>query len=164
MVPARKIDAIIVHCSDSPDTREDITSMDIEGWHRERAATDPWGTYTDSLGEKRYIGYHFVVCRNGETQYCRPVEIKGCHCAGFNSSSIGVCWVGRSQMTYNQKESLIILVGNLCIRYGLEPEDVYGHNHFNPKKTCPNFNSEFTFEDIDKFRNAVRLAMDDLKT
>ncbi len=163
MAPERRIDAIIVHCSDTPDQRDGLGAVDIEQWHRERAASEPWSSYIDGLNETRYIGYHFVITREGEEQYGRPVSLKGCHTAGFNAGSIGVCWMGRARMEAKQRESLIILVAKLCIEHGLEAADVYPHNHFNAKKTCPNFNSQFTFESIEAFRKAVDFAISDIK-
>jgi N-acetylmuramoyl-L-alanine amidase len=159
----RKVDAIIIHCSDSPDANEHIDADTIEMWHKERAMTEPWSSFISKVGQTCYIGYHFVVCRDGQTQAARPVEFKGCHCKGYNSSSIGICWVGRSIMTSKQKESLLFLVAGLCIQHGLEAQDVYGHAHFNKQKSCPNFNSKFTFESIDAFRSQLSLAITEMK-
>jgi N-acetylmuramoyl-L-alanine amidase len=165
----RRIDAIIIHCSDTPDDTKlngrsngDFTAQDVEAWHKERAIKEPWSHYVDSSGVARYIGYHYVVRRTGAVEAGRPESEKGCHCKGMNSSSIGVCWIGRHVMTAKQKSSLVDIIAKLCVEHGLNALDVYGHNQFS-RKTCPNFNTTFTFESIDDFRNILAIAIRDIK-
>lgn len=162
---------LIIHCTDSreddPNTSRneemDIGVAEIEEWHKKRAEKEPWSFYKDPTGAVKYIGYHFVVKRNGTVETGRPINEVGCHAKGVNKSSIGICWVGKSKMTDKQKESLITLVAVLCISHGLETIDVYGHNQFSTHKTCPNFNSVHTFESIEHFRNMVEMAIRELK-
>lgn len=40
------------------------------------------------------IGFHFVIFEDGEMLSCRPLEVQGSHCHGFNAESIGVCLQG----------------------------------------------------------------------
>ena len=47
----RKIDSIIIHCS-ATKVGQDFTAADIDRWHRERGFNG--------------IGYHYVVCLDGE--------------------------------------------------------------------------------------------------
>jgi N-acetylmuramoyl-L-alanine amidase len=171
MDTVRKIDMIVVHCSDTPEDNPqtarneemDIGVEEIEDWHRSRAEKEPWSHFMDANGDVRYIGYHYVVRRAGVVEAGRPLNVAGCHAKGVNKSSIGVCWVGRAHMTDSQKRSLVALVAQLCIEHGLSALDVYGHNQFSQNKTCPNFNSQLTFESIDRFRSVIEMAIRDIK-
>lgn len=165
----RKIDSIIIHCSDSsednPDTPKvegDFGVENIEAWHKERAKTEPWTHYVDHNGEIRYIGYHWVIKRDGTIEIGRPESEIGCHCKGMNKSSIGVCWIGRNHMTDKQRGAMVQAIAELCVSHGLSHNDVYGHNQFS-KKTCPNFDSLFTFESMEHFRRIVEMAIRELK-
>lgn len=40
------------------------------------------------------IGYHIVVDRDGVIHLLRPLDRMGCHTAGYNDESIGVCFLG----------------------------------------------------------------------
>lgn len=165
----RKIDAIIIHCSDSPDDNPTTQKIegnfgaeDIERWHMDRAKTEPWSTYKDLNGQVRYIGYHYVIRKDGTVDPGRPESEVGCHCKGMNKGSIGVCWIGRRHMTDRQRGGLVRMVAELCVVHGLSEFDVYGHSQFSPK-TCPNFNSQFTFESMDHFRQLVAMAIREIK-
>ena len=70
----RHIKRIIIHCSDTPEGRDD-TAADIDRWHRAKG----WDG----------IGYHYVVRLDGTIETGRPLERPGAHCAGYNQSSIG---------------------------------------------------------------------------
>lgn len=76
----RSIDTIVVHCSDTHPGM-DIGVDEIRKWHTEERQ------WTD-------IGYHFVIRRDGTIEDGRPVERPGAHAKGYNSNSIGICWVG----------------------------------------------------------------------
>ena len=58
-------------------------------------------------GFGKYPGYHFYVKRDGTLYYCRPLEIKGCHVAGHNANSIGICTEG------GHRENEIVLTGSI---------------------------------------------------
>lgn len=129
----RKIDSIIVHCSDSPFGDVDI----IDDWHKQRG----WDC----------IGYHFVITNrhpkttkelvvraDGRIEHGRPVDVKGSHCYGKNSHSIGICLVGVGTFTPKQQGSLMSLLLKLCKEYNINPLNIYPHSEFSDK-TCPNF-------------------------
>ena len=80
----RRINEIIIHCSATPEGRND-TSADIRAWH---TAPKPKGN-----GWKN-IGYHFVVLLDGTIETGRAIENAGAHCTGHNRFSIGVCYIG----------------------------------------------------------------------
>ena len=131
----REIKKIVIHCSDS----DWGTAKDIDAWHKERG----WDG----------IGYHFVITNgvqrsmykyrakdDGILQRGRDVEKTGAHVKGHNSDSIGVCLIGRHHFTGKQLyDTLPTLIRALMVSSHLTPEDVYGHNQFDPDKTCPSF-------------------------
>lgn len=119
----RKIDAIIVHCSDSPDDR-DIGAKEITQWHKERGF--------------RTIGYHWVIRRDGTVEAGRDEFYAGAHVEGHNAHSIGICLVGRMYFNVKQTAALSRLLKRLLEKYKLAADDVYGHRDFNKHKTCPN--------------------------
>jgi len=131
----RKINLVIVHCSDSPDTM-DIGLPEIEKWHSERFS----GVIVD--GHRIHCGYHYIVRRDGTVEVGRPESVIGAHCEGYNSRSIGICWVGRQKPGEKQMAMLLGLVRNVMLRYGMASKQVRGHKEFNPNKTCPNLDME----------------------
>lgn len=119
----------IIHCSDS--MFGDV--LEIDRWHKERKYAG--------------IGYHFVILNgvirarqksaynfNGMVQPGRSLNLKGAHCRGHNNT-IGICLIGKIKFTSQQFISLVELLHDLKIK----KQDIFPHNHFNSKKTCPNF-------------------------
>lgn len=142
---ARKVDTIIVHCSDSPDTM-DIGLAEIEDWHSKRFS----GILID--GHRIHCGYHFIVRRDGTVETGRPEQFVGAHCEGHNATSIGICWIGRDRPAEKQRIMLLGLIRNVMLRYALTPNQVRGHKEFNPAKTCPNL-------DMDLLRRHLEVTM-----
>lgn len=148
--PARKIDEIIIHCSDTrPD--QDITAKDIHTWHKKKG----WDG----------IGYHFFIRRDGTLEAGRPINREGAHCYGHNKRSIGICYAGgvnriHDQLVYEdnrttkQLQTLYQLVKTLLIVYP-SIEKISGHNTYSNKK-CPCFNVE---DEFDLFLKQVREQM-----
>lgn len=129
---SRAISKLIIHCSDSPDDR-DIGLADIDRWHKDR------GFSGVLVGDHRlYCGYHYVIRRSGDVEIGRPEHYIGAHCKGHNRESIGICWIGRSEITSEQMYALVNICRNLMLRYVLSPDDVYGHCELYSGKTCPN--------------------------
>lgn len=120
----RVLDTIIVHCADTPETM-DIGVNEIRQWH----VTD--NGWTD-------IGYHYVIRRNGTVEEGRPLKVAGAHCYGHNSTSIGICLVGRDKFNPEQFKALYKLVTGLKKEFKISV--VKGHNEYDEHKTCPNFN------------------------
>ncbi len=158
----RKIDMIVIHCSDSGED-QDIGVTEIESWHKARAEKESWSWFKDLQGLTKYIGYHYIVRRNGFVEVARPISNIGCHAKGVNKNSIGVCWIGRKHMAEDQKNGLVNIIASLCVSHGLLAQDIYGHYQFAKHKTCPNFDSPNTFESMDHFRTVVEMAIRDLK-
>lgn len=121
----RKIDLIVVHCSDS-----DIPSHDnietIRKWHvNERGWSD--------------IGYHYFITKDGTVHTGRPLNIAGAHVRGYNSRSIGICLSGRNGFTDEQFKSLERLCRELVSKFNLTKLDILAHHDLDKGKTCPNF-------------------------
>lgn len=130
----RRINKIIVHCSDSDFGSADI----IDQWHRERGFD--------------CIGYHFVITNgrlsnsdeynpknDGLIQAGRPVNIQGAHCKGHNADSIGICLIGKNHFTAEQLLSALpSLLAKLIVEKDLTVHKIFGHKDFNGHKTCPN--------------------------
>jgi len=140
----RKINKIIIHCSATPECR-DVKASTVKKWHTDKGWTD--------------IGYHFVVELDGTIVEGRPIKKVGAHTYGYNSSSIGICYIGgmTSDMsepldtrTEAQKESLNVLLMYLHL---VVPEaSIHGHNEFK-NKACPSFNVQEEYKHLKKMHD-----------
>ena len=89
----RKINLIVLHCTDTrPST--DYTVKRLQHDHKQN-------------GFGQYPGYHFYIRRDGTLYYTRPLAIKGCHVAGHNANSIGICTEG------GHREQEVVLLANI---------------------------------------------------
>lgn len=131
----RKINKIVIHCSDSCDSL-DIGRREIDEWHKARG----WSG----------IGYHFLVRRNGTIEIGRPEETIGAHVKGHNRNSIGICWIGKHIITAAQKTALYKLLCELRAKYSIDIEGVVGHYELASEsgKTCPNLDMSKIRADI----------------
>lgn len=128
----RVINRIIVHCSATPEGKE-FHASDIDRWHKQRGFNG--------------IGYHYVITLDGKVEEGRPLDKAGAHASGYNSHSIGVCYIGgveadgktpKDTRTDAQKEALKTLIGKLKKKY--PNVIVHGHNEV-ANKACPCFNA-----------------------
>lgn len=135
----RKINKIIVHCSASPEGRDDSIE-DIDRWHRGQGFSE--------------IGYHYVIHLDGSIHAGRPVEKAGAHCSGHNENSIGVCYIGgltkdlkecKDTRTEAQKKALFFLLSDLKAKH--PSAAIYGHRDFSDKE-CPGFNAKSEYRGI----------------
>jgi len=141
----RNIKKIIIHCSDSTFG----TAKLIDTWHTKG---NGWSA----------IGYHYVIC-NGQDQKGKYLEYKdgaiesgrnldkiGAHARGYNSSSIGICLIGKGDYTQMQLLSLKVVVSDLMLKYDVKKENVIGHREIKGvTKSCP------TGFDMDRFRGEL---------
>lgn len=134
-----EIKEIIVHCSATPEGR-DFTVADIDRWHRARGF--------------RGIGYHWVVYRDGTVHAGRPEGTPGAHCAGHNSRSVGVCYIGgvandgktpKDTRTAAQRAALLTLLRRLKNRY--PKARIHGHRDF-AAKACPSFDATAEYRSL----------------
>ncbi len=135
----RAINEIVVHCTATPEGRP-VTVSTIRGWHKARGWSD--------------IGYHYVVHLDGRVEAGRPVEIAGSHVAGRNARTIGVVYVGGTDIrgkpkdtrTAAQKQALRSLLLDLIRRFpGIGR--VSGHHEF-ANKACPCFDARNEYRDL----------------
>lgn len=135
----RRIREIIVHCTATREGRH-VSAADIRSWHLRQGWSD--------------IGYHYVVQLNGFIEAGRSLDLVGAHCAGHNTGSIGIVYVGglasdgktaKDTRTPEQKVSLSTLVEMLKAFY---PQAiVYGHRNF-AAKACPCFDAKREYADL----------------
>lgn len=136
----RTINEIIIHCTATPEERK-VSVANITKWHKERGF--------------KTIGYHFVIHLDGKVEIGRPIEQAGAHCLAHNEDSIGICYVGGTDIKGNakdtrtnaQKQALKMLVQNLMRQYKLTAKQVHGHNEF-AKKACPSFNVQEWIKEV----------------
>jgi len=130
----RNLNMIVVHCSATP-PKMDIGVKEIRSWH---VKGNGW----------RDVGYHIVVRRDGTIEFGRPISQAGAHARGYNSNSIGVCWVGgvnddmdpENNMTEIQEQELWCVIDNLINVYDIPRENVVGHRDLpEVTKACPSF-------------------------
>lgn len=157
---ARRIDGIVIHCSDNLPTSK-VTVEDIDREHRRRG----WNG----------IGYHFVILPDGTIETGRQLEIPGAHVSGYNNHTIGICYIGgrnpeatgkndryADTRTPEQKDSLRWLIS--AIKAHLPhggSMTVKGHRDYSPDqnrngiierfefiKECPCFNATEEYADL----------------
>lgn len=134
----RRIDKIIVHCTATPEGR-DVSVNEIDLWHRQRGF--------------RCVGYHYVIGLDGTVDVGRPISEIGAHCSGYNSHSVGVCYVGgldkdgrpKDTRTTRQKSALIELL--TALREQFPKARIFGHRDF-AAKACPCFDATKEYANI----------------
>ena len=120
---------IMIHCTATPVERV-LTVADIDRYHREKGY--------------KSIGYHFVIHQDGRIEEGRSLAQPGAHCYGWNSSAIGIAYIGgldaagkpADTRTAQQKAAIRGLIGRLCTL--LEIRRILGHNEVSDKP-CPCF-------------------------
>ena len=75
----RDINLIVIHCSATREGK-DYSVGDIRKWHKKRGFRD--------------IGYHYIICLDGTIKKGRPIDQPGAHAKGYNTNSVGVCYIG----------------------------------------------------------------------
>lgn len=146
---ARKIERIIIHCSDSPNGRSLFTGklgdkhfttplQEIDRWHQERGFKRLPEWRKRQKPALTSIGYHFLIYTAGAVAGARHVDEVGAHAQGYNATSLGICLIGHDRFTRAQWESLKRLVESLLSSY--PGAQVIGHRGLpGVSKTCPNF-------------------------
>lgn len=134
----RKINEIIVHCTATKAGRH-FDVEDVRQWHLKRNFKD--------------IGYHYLILLDGTVRQGRLLDEAGAHCAGHNSNSIGVCYVGgldadgrpRDTRTPQQRTALRNLLATLKAKFPAAV--IHGHRDF-AAKACPCFDATTEYKDL----------------
>ena len=133
----RKVDLVVVHCLATPEGR-DVHINEVRRWHvEERGWSD--------------VGYHWLVTLDGSIEKGRNETKSGAHAKGYNSTSIGVAYVGgvdanmkpKDTRTDAQKMALHCLIEDIRGRY--PKAEVIGHRDVS-SKDCPSFDAKEEFK------------------
>ena len=130
---------IIIHCSATKVTNN-VSLEEITKWHK-------------AQGFKN-IGYHYYITKDGTIHKGRDEKLSGAHTIGYNSNSIGICYVGgvakdgktpKDTRTEAQKQSLLELLKSLKVKY--PNATIHGHREF-AAKACPSFDAKHEYKDL----------------
>lgn len=103
----------------------------INEWHRVR------NFIKSSLGF--FVGYHYVIEKDGEIRKAKEENEEGCHTIGENLTSIGICLVGdfsKEDPTPEQELSLGELESELCRKYKIPVTRIFPHRKFSATACC----------------------------
>lgn len=128
----RKIKTITLHCSASDIAAHDSIQV-IREWH---TSPPPAGRGWDD------VGYHFFIRQNGWLELGRPIIKEPASAKGHNADTIAICLSGDKCFSIAQYKVAALLIRNLMDVFDIKLEDIYPHHHFNPDKTCPNYDIE----------------------
>ena len=110
----------------------------VNNWHRQL-----WPNFPSFYGV--YIGYHWLIEKDGKLRKGREEYEEGAHCKGMNISSIGICLAGNFDRTIGtancypteaQIQTLKNLLVELTKKYNISPENIVPHRYFAFGKTC----------------------------
>lgn len=144
----RHIKYIVIHCTGSLSTQ---STESIKSY------------WLHKLGWKKAGGYHYLISANGFVEYLTDISKPTNGVAGFNSSSIHVCYKGglngKDTRTPEQKESLLRIIKELKAKFPLA--ELRGHRDFSKDldgdgiiephewvKLCPCFSVKTEYKDL----------------
>ncbi len=140
----RKIKRIFVHCTAGPQNQSVETIKKY------------WKTHNKWVNP----GYHYIIKPDGEIVQLLDESKPSNGVAGYNSTSINVCYIGGvdkqgrpiDNRTDAQKQSLRTILKELKSRYPdaeiMGHRDIWGSNPKNWKKYCPCFNAKEEYSNI----------------
>lgn len=140
----RKIERIFVHCTAGPQTQTIETIKNY--WKVHNKWKNP--------------GYHYIIKPDGEIVQLQDESKSSNGVAGYNSTSINVCYIGGvdkqgrpvDNRTDAQKASLIRILTQLKSRYPdaeiLGHREIWGQNPAKWKKACPCFSAKEEYKNI----------------
>ncbi len=133
MNPRKETNRIFWHCTAHREGQE-VTYDDL------------WRIHVEQNGWS-HIGYHYLIQLDGTVVECRPEDRVGAGASGHNADSVHISYAGGMDAEYKhakdtrtqaQKDALYALTQQLLEKYGLDWEDVWGHNEVS-SKACPSF-------------------------
>jgi len=142
----RQIKRIFVHCTAGPQTQ---TVAQIQ-------------KYWKTVNKWKSPGYHYIIKPDGEIVQLLDESKPSNGVAGYNSTSINVCYIGGvdkkgrpvDNRTDAQKESLIRILKELKSRYPdaeiLGHREIWGQDPSKWHKMCPCFSAKEEYKDIMK--------------
>lgn len=148
----RNIKRIFVHCTAGPQTQ---TIAEIQ-------------KYWKNVKKWNKPGYHYIIKPDGEIVPLQPEDKPSNGVAGYNSTSINVCYIGGvdkqgravDNRTDAQKESLIKILKDLKSRYPdaeiLGHREIWGQDPSKWHKMCPCFPAKEEYKDIMKYDEEIK--------
>lgn len=126
---------IIIHHSGGTDTdpMADSSNYTVAMCNRDHKARF---NFISSLGW--YVGYQYIIEKDGAVTQCRKDTEEGAHTVGYNKGSIGVMLSGNFDATLPtdaQKKALTLLLKNKMKEWGISKENIVPHRTF-AAKTC----------------------------
>lgn len=161
----REINKIQIHHMSMPDYKiweeTDKKKFDEPHFGRTNSLNDYGKTTWDSKDENgKYIAQHFSVFPDGCITSGRSLNDKPIGISGWNTGAIcieiyGNFDKGKDEMTPEQKEAVIMLVGESCMKFNIKPSDnsiryhgwftsegtyLGDYNSAKSRKSCPGTN------------------------
>lgn len=138
----KKTDKIILHCTASREGQD----WSVEGIHKLHL-NNGWSG----------IGYNFVIYLDGTIHEGRPIDAVGAHCPPYNSTSVGIVYVGgvdsklkpKDTRTGAQKQAMYELVDWLQSVY--PDAQIHCHNEY-ANKACPSFKLEQFMSEFEQWK------------
>lgn len=93
-------------------------------------------SFISSLGW--YVGYQYIIEKDGKVTQCRKDDEEGAHTVGYNKNSIGIMLSGNfdaTDPTESQKNALGTLLKQKMTQWSIPLENVVPHRKF-ANKTC----------------------------
>ena len=155
----RQIKRIFVHCTAGPQTQ---TVAEIQ-------------RYWKNVNKWKSPGYHYIIKPDGEIVPLQPEDKPSNGVAGYNSTSINVCYIGGvdkqgravDNRTDAQKESLIKILKDLKSRYPdaeiLGHREIWGQDPSKWHKMCPCFPAKAEYEHIMEEDEKIKRLEDENK-
>lgn len=139
---------IIIHHSASP--KNTTTAKEINQWHKVRN----WGTLlkpiylTKQSSLNFWAQYHYIIEQTGIVIQSRKDDEIGWHTGGdWNTNSIGICLCGNFENEKPEDKQIFALrdlLNELCKKYIISRENIFGHCDINPT-ACPGKNIDMQF-------------------
>lgn len=129
----REIKGIVVHCSATKEYKP-YNFREIEAMHKRKFK---------NIGGC-CCGYHFLILLDGTIVQTKALQFIGQHVAGFNASTIGICYIGglsasgasKDTRTVAQKQSMYKILKSLKELF--PKATIKGHREYSPDKNKNN--------------------------